>query len=115
MPSFVPLDVQTKFRYELLEQAVMKGLSAVSHKYPCPCCDHLTLDGEPPGTFEVCPVCHWEDDEVQYNDPSFEGGANEESLEQARANFGKIGASSESHLSAVRPPLAHESPEKKLP
>lgn len=26
----------------------------------CPCCGFLTLDER--GTFEICPVCFWEDD-----------------------------------------------------
>ncbi|MBX3322115.1 MAG: hypothetical protein KF757_03910 [Phycisphaeraceae bacterium] len=56
-------------------------------KYPCPCCDFLTLDHQPPGTFEICPVCGWEDDQVQYNDPNYKGGANELSLLEARRDF----------------------------
>lgn len=44
--------------------------------YPCPCCGYLTITDEPPGTFEICPVCNWEDDEVQYYDENYEGGAN---------------------------------------
>ena len=41
----------------------------------CPCCGYPTLSEEPPGTYEICPVCFWEDDPVQFNDPSFAGGA----------------------------------------
>ena len=44
-------------------------------RYPCPCCGYFTLDAEPVGTFEVCPVCYWEDDDVQAADPAYEGGA----------------------------------------
>jgi Cysteine-rich CPCC len=29
-------------------------------KVPCPCCGNLTLTHG--GGFEMCPVCHWEDD-----------------------------------------------------
>ncbi|MBL1704243.1 hypothetical protein DXB51_09685 [Bacillus cereus] len=46
-------------------------------KYTCPCCGYETLEEEPPGTYEICSICYWEDDEVQFNDPDFEGGANE--------------------------------------
>jgi hypothetical protein len=59
-------------------------------KFPCPCCGNHTLTDQPPGTFQICPVCYWEDDNVQFNDPTFEGGANKESLKQARANFAQI-------------------------
>lgn len=62
------------------------------------------------GSYELCPVCYWEDDGVQFSDPDYEGGANAESLNQARANFRKLGASSPSAASHVRPPLPEERP-----
>ena len=78
--------------------------------YACPCCRYLTLSEAPPGTFEICPVCSWEDDNVQYDDPSYEGGANLESLNTARANFRRFGARSERDRTRVRSPLAEEIP-----
>ena len=59
--------------------------------FPCPCCGYFTLSEKPPGTFDICEVCFWEDDNVQFGDPNYEGGANKESLNQARENFAKIG------------------------
>ena len=47
--------------------------------YPCPCCGFLMFD-EPPGSFDICTVCHWEDDPVQLSHPLLAGGANHESL-----------------------------------
>lgn len=47
----------------------------------------LTLEEEPPGTFDICRVCVWEDDNVQFRDPDYEGGANRVSLRQARENY----------------------------
>ena len=44
--------------------------------------------------YDICPICFWEDDGVQFADPDYEGGANEESLNAARANFRSLGASS---------------------
>lgn len=79
-------------------------------KHPCPCCGFLTLCEQPPGTFAVCPVCYWEDDDTQFNDPTFRGGANEESLIEARENFAAFGASSKRFLNRVRPPLPEEMP-----
>jgi len=32
--------------------------------YPCPCCGYLVFT-EPPGSFEICPICFWEDDVSQ--------------------------------------------------
>ena len=59
-------------------------------KYKCPCCENLTLSEEPPGTFEICSLCGWEDNEVQFIDPDYEGGANKLSLNQARKLFWSI-------------------------
>jgi hypothetical protein len=78
--------------------------------YPCPCCGNLTLANQPPGTFEVCPVCFWEDDDVQYRDPRFQGGANKVSLFEARANYAAIGASSPEFVDEVRAPRPEELP-----
>lgn len=56
-------------------------------KFQCPCCGELTLPGKPPGTHFICEICDWEDDELQFRDPNFSGGANLESLETARRKF----------------------------
>lgn len=39
--------------------------------YTCPCCGYKTLEECPPGTFEICPICHWEDDNVQFEEIPF--------------------------------------------
>lgn len=78
-------------------------------KYTCPCCGYKTLLEPPPGTFAICPVCFWEDDNVQFEDPDFKGGANQESLREAQANFEKYGASSPRRKSLVRKPGLDES------
>ncbi|UAL47859.1 hypothetical protein K7887_02505 [Sutcliffiella horikoshii] len=49
-------------------------------KHYCLCCGYRTLEEEPPGTYEICEICFWEDDEIQFRDPDYEGGANELSL-----------------------------------
>lgn len=55
--------------------------------YPWPCCGYLTMDNSEPGSFDICPVCSWKDDDVQFNNINYAGGANEESLKEARDNF----------------------------
>lgn len=55
------------------------------HSYPCPCCGFLTF-GEPPGSYEICDVCGWEDDHVQLAHPACRCGANGESLLEAQVN-----------------------------
>ena len=78
--------------------------------YPCPCCGNLTFDVAPPGTFEICPVCYWEDDEFQYRNPQAAGGANKVSLEVGRRNYRDFGACSEAFVSQVRAPRSEELP-----
>ena len=56
-------------------------------KYKCPCCERFTLSEEPPGTYEVCEVCGWEDDLAQYKNPDLEGGANSMSLNNAKKEY----------------------------
>jgi hypothetical protein len=55
--------------------------------HPCPCCGFRTMLDLERGSFDICPVCGWEDDRLQYADPDYRGGANEMSLNQARAKF----------------------------
>ena len=55
----------------------------------CPCCEYLILSDWNSGSYEICEICNWEDDAVQFRDPAYEGGANKESLIQARIRFGK--------------------------
>ncbi len=78
--------------------------------YPCPCCGYLTFDEEPCGSYEICPVCYWEDDCVQNNDPEYDGGANGISLIEAKKNFAKYGAIKLEFENDVREPLEEESP-----
>jgi len=56
-------------------------------KYACPCCGKYTLHEKPPGTYEICSVCKWEDDEVQFADPTYAGGANNLCLNEARKHY----------------------------
>ncbi len=78
--------------------------------FPCPCCGFLTMDEPTRGTFDICVVCGWEDDEVQFNDPDCRGGANHISLNEARANYSKFGAVKKESLPRVRPPRPDQIP-----
>ena len=78
--------------------------------YPCPCCGFLTRSESDHGTFEICPICGWEDDYVQFNDPDYRGGANRESLNEARENYNTLRASSKEDLEDVQAPFPDEIP-----
>ena len=59
--------------------------------YTCPTCGYLTFK-EPPGSYDSCKVCVWEDDESQLRFPSTTG-ANSVSLIEAQNNYAKFGYS----------------------
>ncbi|MDR1423550.1 MAG: hypothetical protein LBI92_02945 [Azoarcus sp.] len=50
--------------------------------FECPCCKNQVFAEQ--GGYEICPICHWEDDPVQSNEPDYAGGANQMSLNHAR-------------------------------
>jgi len=52
---------------------------------PCRCCGSLVIDDY--DSYEICPVCGWEDDEYQYEHPDSIGGANKVSLNEAREAY----------------------------
>jgi hypothetical protein len=56
-------------------------------EYACPACRFMTLSEAPPGTYEICDICGWEDDPVQFADPDYRGGANQPSLNEWRRTF----------------------------
>ena len=76
-------------------------------RFKCSCCGNFTLNEE---TDAICKVCFWQEDIVQRVDPFFKGGANEESLIQARMNYRLFGACSKDFIHLVRQPLFEELP-----
>ena len=50
--------------------------------YSCPVCGARNVGT--PRSWEICASCGWEDDPVQFGDPSYAGGANAASLDEAR-------------------------------
>jgi len=72
----------------------------------------LTFGEDFPGSFDICPVCFWEDDLIQFTEPTYKGGANKVSLEEAQRNFTEFGASSREFMDKVRSPKPNEIPSK---
>jgi hypothetical protein len=60
-------------------------------RFHCACCGYPTLSEQPPGTFDICTICGWEDDNVQLHDPAYRGGANQLSLNESRERFETTG------------------------
>jgi hypothetical protein len=82
--------------------------------YHCPCCHYPTLKTR--GSFEVCPVCYWEDDGQDHHDKDrVRGGPNGVlSLTVAIANFKLLGACESRACLNVRPPNDEEIRNRKI-
>ncbi len=74
----------------------------------CPCCGYLTLSEARPGSYEVCPVCHWTDDPAQFADSRCVSEANTLCLETARENFEQLGAATPEAVEKTREPTPSE-------
>jgi hypothetical protein len=80
-------------------------VSPAAKSYPCPCCGYMT-QAEPPGSYEICPLCFWEDDALQLEfATTLDGGANHLTLVDAQRNFAALGACEESAMVHVRAPV----------
>ena len=52
----------------------------------CPVCGKYEFPEE--NSFDICPICGWENDGVQAHNHNFAGGANYLSVNEARIEFG---------------------------
>ena len=88
--------------------------------YPCPSCGFLVFS-EPPGSYEICGLCGWEDDHVQLRHPGMQGGANGSSLREYQQDalrdypLGVTEADGHARDSAWRPLRDNECTEPKRP
>ena len=76
--------------------------------FRCPCCSSMTLTK--PDAMELCPVCWWEDDGQDSDNPSeVHATVNGQlSLAEARQNFAAFGAAHPRFQTYVRKPLPNE-------
>ena len=77
--------------FEPIEEEYEWELKA-DEKYFCRCCGFNSLHEKPKGEYSICTICNWEDDPIQFSEPTYEGGANRVSLIQAQTNFEEFGA-----------------------
>lgn len=76
-------------------------------RFTCPCCGYVTFTN-PPGSYDLCPICFWEDDPVQLLDPGYAGGANALSLIDSQRSYAERGACLPASGGSVRPPRPDE-------
>jgi hypothetical protein len=82
--------------------AARLGVNEATEKFPCPACGYLTSSF--PGSFDLCPICWWEDDPVQLQCPDQRGGANGPSLIESQRHFAECSASDPALRDKVQPP-----------
>lgn len=74
--------------------------------FTCPCCGYEVF-ASPPGSYDICPICFWEDDVSGLWFAADGCGANHEvSLIAAQVNFVQFGACVREMAKNVRPPDA---------
>jgi hypothetical protein len=75
---------------------------------PCPCCGYRTFSER--ASFEICPVCFWQDDgqDDANADDVLRGPNKGLSLTQARVNFQQFGACHRNWVKHVRAPRLEE-------
>ncbi len=76
-------------------------------KYPCPCCGYRVFE-EPPGSWDICPICFWEDDLSQLRFAHMAGGANRLCLADAQRNYTEKGVSQPGMEQHVRRPSNYD-------
>ena len=54
-------------------------------KHECPVCGKHSFSES--GSYEYCPVCGWQDDILQEDEPDYGGGANRMSLNEAKEAY----------------------------
>lgn len=87
-----------------------------AQRHACRVCGFRTIlvtdpapSAGPPGTGQICPVCHWEDTPAWADEiGEFTSGVNEVTLHEAQRNFVDIGAAGAPYRASVRPPLPQE-------
>ena len=84
----------------------------LGRRYACPCCCYLTLDEAPTGTYNICKVCFWEDDNVQFHDPDYEGAPTRSASTRPARTFARTASArpASSPTSARRFPKSSPNP-----
>ena len=59
----------------------------MAEKHNCPVCGKFEFEER--GSYDICKVCGWEDDQIQEEDHNYKGGANKMSVNEAKEAYKK--------------------------
>ncbi len=59
----------------------------MAEKHKCPVCGKYEF--EEWASYDICPVCGWEDDPIETKNPDYSGGANHITLNKAGKAYAK--------------------------
>ena len=94
------VDAELRRRVEELVQSELR--------FPCPCCGH-SVHSNPPGSYDICEICDWEDDALELEfATTLDGGANGLTLFQAQLNYADFGACERRSSNNVRLPQSSD-------
>ena len=82
--GYVGSSTRSEIAYAAAQGKTIRYLEEPADKR-CPVCGKYYFSET--GSYEICPVCGWEDDPSQKRWPDMEGGANHESLNEARRKY----------------------------
>ena len=78
-------DMNWRSIYKAYEERGVKMKERTDTRHLCPVCGKYEFENK--NSFDICPVCNWEDDGVQLDDPDWTEGANQMSLNEAREAY----------------------------
>lgn len=70
---------------EMQEDTNLNKNAYIGNKKICKCCGKYELDIN--SIFQICPICGWESDPIQEDNPDYSGGANKESLTEYKEKY----------------------------
>lgn len=79
--------------------------------FTCPCCGYKVFN-EPPGSYDICRICFWEDDVFQLYFPHQTGGPNRCNLIEAQVNYVQFGACERAMSKNARLPTESDARDK---
>ncbi len=111
IPHFNKMEiVKNSWNIDGLTDRFNTGVEYIQIRYKCPCCGNYTFKNRLNGTYDICPVCFWEDAIYDYHNPDRICSCNKVSINEAKENFKRFGACIEEMNPYVRKPNEFEVP-----